>query len=74
MKTCFCSAGRASITRRGMMTLSQLSSYDQGCVELIQNAFSDYFQGNVDFDRAKENFETAIMERYPDITAVEWAE
>ena len=54
--------------------IAPLSSYDQGCVELIQNAFSDYFQGNVDFDRAKENFETAIMERYPDITAVEWAE
>ena len=30
-----------------------LSSYDQGCVELIQNAFSDYYQGNVDFDRAR---------------------
>ena len=54
--------------------IAPLSSYDQGCVELIQNAFSDYFQGNVDFERAKENFETAIMERYPDITAVEWAE
>lgn len=54
--------------------IAPLSSYDQGCVELIQNAFSDYFQGNVDFNRAKENFETAIMERYPDITAVEWAE
>ena len=54
--------------------IAPLSSYDQGCVELIQNAFSDYFQGNVDYNRAKENFETAIKERYPDITAVEWAE
>ena len=54
--------------------IAPLSAYDQGCVELIQNAFSDYFQGNVDYDRAKENFETAIKERYPDITAVEWAE
>ena len=52
--------------------IAPLSSYDQGCVELIQNAFSDYYQGNVDFDRAKENFETSIMERYPDITAVQW--
>ena len=49
--------------------IAPLSSYDQGCVELIQNAFSDYFQGNVDYDRAKANFETAIKERYPDITA-----
>ena len=52
--------------------IAPLSSYDQGCVELIQNAFSDYFQGNVDFDRAKTNFETAIQERYPDITEIQW--
>ena len=45
-----------------------------GCVELFQNSFSDYFQGNVDFDKAKENFETAIKERYPDITEVQWPE
>lgn len=51
--------------------IAPLSAYDQGCVELIQNSFSDYFQGNVDFDRAKENFETAIKER---ITDVQWPE
>ena len=33
--------------------IAPLSAYDQGCVELIQNSFSDYFQGNVDFDKAK---------------------
>ena len=54
--------------------IAPLSPYDQGCVELIQNAFSDYFQGNVDFDKAKSNFETAIMERYPEITEVQWPE
>lgn len=54
--------------------IAPLSAYDQGCVELIQSSFSDYFEGNVDFDKAKENFETAIMERYPEITEVEWAE
>lgn len=54
--------------------IAPLSAYDQGCVELIQNSFSDYFQGNVDFDRAKENFETAIKERYPDITEIQWPE
>ena len=41
-------------------------------MELIQNSFSDYLQGNVDFDKAKANFETAIKERYPDITEVQW--
>lgn len=54
--------------------IAPLSAYDQGCVELIQNSFSDYFQEEVDFDKAKANFETAIKERYPDITQVEWPE
>ena len=52
--------------------IAPLSAYDQGCVELIQNSFSDYFQGNVDYDKAKANFETAIGERYPDITEIQW--
>lgn len=52
--------------------IAPLSAYDQGCVELIQNSFSDYYQGNVTFDKAKANFETAIKERYPDIKEVKW--
>ncbi len=52
--------------------IAPLCAYDQGCVELIQNAFSDYLQGKVDYDKAKVNFETAIIERYPDITEIEW--
>lgn len=54
--------------------IAPLSAYDLGCVELFQNSFSDYFQGNVDFKKAKENFETAIKERYPDITEIQWPE
>lgn len=54
--------------------IAPLSAYDQGCVELIQNAFSDYLQGNVDYDKAKSNFETAVKERYPDITEIQWPE
>lgn len=54
------------------IVIAPLSSYDQGCVELIQNSFSDYLQGQVDFDKAKANFETAILERYPEITEVQW--
>ena len=54
--------------------IAPLSAYDQGCVELIQNSFSDYFQDQVDFNKAKENFEIAIKERYPDITEIQWAE
>ena len=54
------------------IVMAPLSAYDQGCVELIQNSFSDYLQGQVDYDRAKSNFETAIMERYPEIKQVQW--
>ena len=54
--------------------IAPLSAYDQGCVELIQNSFGDYLQDKIDFDKAKSNFETAIKERYPDITEVKWAE
>ncbi len=52
--------------------MAPLSAYDQGCVELIQNAFDDYLQGQIDYDTAKANFETAIMERYPEITEIQW--
>ena len=54
--------------------IAPLSPYDQGCVELLQNAFNDYLQGKVDFEKAKANFETAIIERYPDITEIQWPE
>ena len=56
------------------IVMAPLSPYDQGCVDLIQNSFSDYLQGQVDFDKAKANFETAILERYPEITQVQWPE
>ena len=52
--------------------MSNISPYDQGCNEKFQAAFKDYFDGNVDLDKAKANFETAIMEQYPELTAVEW--
>lgn len=52
--------------------MAPLSSYDQGCVELIQNAFTDYLKGQIDYETAKGNFETAIKERYPEITDVQW--
>lgn len=54
--------------------MSNVSAYDQGCNEKIQNSFHDYFDGNVDFDTAKVNFETAIKELFPEITEVVWPE
>lgn len=56
------------------IVIAPLSAYDQGCVELIQNSFNDYLQGKVEFDKAKSNFETAVKERYPDITEIQWPE
>ena len=45
--------------------MSNAGPYDQGLNESFQNAFKDYFTGNVDEDTAKANFETAIKEKYP---------
>ena len=56
------------------IVIAPLSAYDQGCVELIQSSFGDYLQDLIDYDKAKSNFETAIKERYPDITEVQWPE
>ena len=54
--------------------VAPLSAYDQACVEIIQNAFGDYFQDQVTFEQAKENFEIAVKERHPEITEVAWPE
>ena len=52
--------------------MSNVSAYDQACNEEFQAAFKDYFDGNVDIDTAKGNFETAIKEKYPEITEIVW--
>ena len=54
--------------------VAPLSAYDQACVEIIQNSFGDYFQDQVTFEQAKENFEIAVKERHPEITEVAWPE
>ena len=57
------------------ISLANGSPYDQGCVEEFQNAFGDYFRESttgVSFEKAKANFETAILERYPELTEVRW--
>ena len=52
--------------------MSNAGPYDQGLNESFQTAFKDYFTGNVDEDTAKANFETAIKEKYPELTDVVW--
>ena len=52
--------------------MSKAGAYDQGCNEAFQTAFHDYFNGTVDLAKAKTNFETAIKQKYPDLTDVKW--
>ena len=54
--------------------MSKAGKYDQGCNEKFQGAFKDYFNGKVDLDTAKKNFETSIKEVYPNLTEVKWPE
>lgn len=48
--------------------MSNISDYDQGLNESIQQTMHEYFEGNVDFDTALENFYTSAMEKYPELT------
>ena len=52
--------------------MSNAGPYDQGCNEEMQAAFKDYFNGNATMDEAKAAFETAIKEKYPELTEVVW--
>ena len=54
--------------------MSNAGPYDQGCNESIQAAFKDYFDGAVDMNGAKANFEKTIMEKYPELTEGVWPE
>ncbi len=48
--------------------MSNISDYDQGCNESFQTAMKDYFEGKVDYDKAVENFYTAVGEKYPELS------
>lgn len=52
--------------------MSNAGPYDQGCNETFQSAFKDYYEGTVDLDTAKANFEEQIKVKYPELTGVEW--
>jgi len=56
------------------ISLANVSPYDQGCTEEFQNTFGDYFNGKIDLEKAKANFEVAIGERYPELKSggVRW--
>ncbi|MBQ9607326.1 MAG: carbohydrate ABC transporter substrate-binding protein [Lachnospiraceae bacterium] len=48
--------------------MSNISDYDQGCNESFQAAMKDYFEGKVDYDKAVSNFQTAVKEKYPELS------
>ncbi len=48
--------------------MSNISDYDQGCNEEFQNAMKGYFDGNASYDEALAQFNTAIVEKYPELT------
>ena len=47
---------------------SHQTIYDQICNEAIQTAMTDYFEGWVSKDKAFDNFFTAVMETYPELS------
>lgn len=52
----------------GKIDMSNISDYDQGLNEAYQQAMHEYFEGNVDMETALENFYTAALEKYPELT------
>ncbi len=52
--------------------MSNACPYDQGLNEGFQKAFKDYFDGVVDLETAKANFEMNASEKYPELTDFVW--
>jgi len=50
-----------------LIDLSNLSPYDQACVEEYQNAMKNYFDGNATYDEAYAQFIKAVGEKHPEL-------
>ena len=48
--------------------LSNLCDYDQGCTEAFQTAMKNYFDGNMTYEEALDQFYKACVEKYPELT------
>ncbi len=46
---------------------SYTTMYDQGTTENIMHAMKDYYDGNVDLDKAWDNFYLSVIELYPNL-------
>ena len=51
-----------------LVDMSNTSPYDQGCNEEFQGAMKNYFDGNATYEEALAQFNTAIVEKYPELT------
>jgi hypothetical protein len=51
----------------GAIDMSNISPYDQGLNESIQNAFKDYFLGTITWDEAWDEFEEQVSTLYPEL-------
>ena len=51
-----------------VIDMSNISPYDQGLNENIQNAFKDYFLGTVTWDEAWDTFEEQVTTLYPELS------
>ena len=49
------------------INMSNTSPYDQGCNEEFQGAMKNYFDGNASYEEALAQFNTAIVEKYPEL-------
>ena len=47
--------------------LSNLSEYDQACVEEYQNAMKNFFDGNATYEEALDQFFKAVGEKHPEL-------
>jgi hypothetical protein len=47
---------------------SNMTAYDQGCIESFQGKIQDYFNGESSYDDAVAAFKTEVIEKYPDLS------
>ncbi len=50
------------------ISMDYISIYDQGCTEEFQNAMKGYFEGQIPFEKAYEDFCKAVVVKYPELT------
>ena len=48
--------------------MSNVGPYDSGLNEKFQSAMHEYFEGNVDYDTALDNFYRMVLEKYPELS------